>query len=972
MTSDLESFCEVFRPLTGNERPMKWQTRFFQRLASGEVPAALDLPTGLGKTSVMAIWLAARALARPDALKSIPRRLVYVVDRRAVVDQATEQAKKLRTALGGDAKHVAERLGLNGRKLPISTLRGAHVDNREWLDDPASIAIIVGTVDMIGSRLLFEGYGVSRKMRPYHAGLLGADTLIVLDEAHLVPPFADLLRAIESEASLWPDDPAPLPRPVVLPLSATQRERPANSGGREVFSLEDEDISHDDFAEQRINARKMLSLKPPVAKDWDGALAAAAWKLAAKDDDCARVAVFCNRRDKADDESSGPSVMRVLEQLQVLAKANRKAGVPAIDFACELLVGGRRVRERQNAADNLTRLGFAGNGERPAPPGGPTFLLATSAGEVGVDFDADHMVCDLAPWERMVQRLGRVNRRGGKGRQATVVVFDTSQTEKDDSRERPNNTLVLLQRIGEGGELSSAALNALRKQAGEAAINAASTPDPLRPALTRALVDAWSLTSLEQHTGRPDVAPWLRGWVEDDKPQTSVIWRAHLPVRTDANGKPVAPPKTEIEAFFEAAPPHESEKLETETWRVTNWLIERAKHLTTRSPLAPSNEANDDEAASGEPATDDARTADGEELAARTLKPANIVAFVLSSAGDYRNEYSLGDLKDDHDKAFKRDLEAALSGATLVVDARFAGLKDGMLDKDSDHLPEAADSDDTWSEKAGFRVRLSKQKGAQESEKQQEQERKVWRAEYRFIVRQNDDSGDAAEWLVVEHYKDRPQSEDGRSVRNEPQELGQHQSLAEQKAGDIASKIGISGPALDVLTLAARLHDEGKRAEKWQRAFRAKRDAVKYGLTGPLAKTTGFMPNLLGGYRHEFGSLAVFESGHPWAEALPDNIHQRLETLRTSSEWFDLLQHLVASHHGGARPVIATCGCEDAPPSALEDRAREVALRFARLQKRWGPWGLAWWEALLRSADQQASRDNDRGEGSGASRGEEK
>ncbi len=34
-----------------------------------------------------------------------------------------------------------------------------------------------------------------------------------------------------------------------------------------------------------------------------------------------------------------------------------------------------------------------------------------------------------------------------------------------------------------------------------------------------------------------------------------------------------------------------------------------------------------------------------------------------------------------------------------------------------------------------------------------------------------------------------------------------------------------------------------------------------------------------------------------------------------------------------------------------------MALRFARLQKRWGPWGLAWWEALLRAADQQASRD---------------
>jgi CRISPR-associated endonuclease/helicase Cas3 len=69
--------------------------------------------------------------------------------------------------------------------------------------------------------------------------------------------------------------------------------------------------------------------------------------------------------------------------------------------------------------------------------------------------------------------------------------------------------------------------------------------------------------------------------------------------------------------------------------------------------------------------------------------------------------------------------------------------------------------------------------------------------------------------------------------------------------------------------------------------------------------------------------------------------------------------HLIGAHHGFARPVIGIGGGEDAPPSALEERAREVALRFARLQKRWGPWGLAWWESLLRAADQQASRDND-------------
>ena len=148
------------------------------------------------------------------------------------------------------------------------------------------------------------------------------------------------------------------------------------------------------------------------------------------------------------------------------------------------------------------------------------------------------------------------------------------------------------------------------------------------------------------------------------------------------------------------------------------------------------------------------------------------------------------------------------------------------------------------------------------------------------------------------------------------------------------------------MSIAARLHDEGKRGRNWKRAFHVEHYAKKLGIPGqPLAKTPRFNWALLDGYRHEFGSLP-YAKDDPEVKSLPEELQ-------------DLALHLIAAHHGHARPLIATRGCDDAPPSVLEERAREVALRYARLQQRWGPWGLAWWEALLRAADAQASRAND-------------
>jgi CRISPR-associated endonuclease/helicase Cas3 len=96
----------------------------------------------------------------------------------------------------------------------------------------------------------------------------------------------------------------------------------------------------------------------------------------------------------------------------------------------------------------------------------------------------------------------------------------------------------------------------------------------------------------------------------------------------------------------------------------------------------------------------------------------------------------------------------------------------------------------------------------------------------------------------------------------------------------------------------------------------------------------------MGGYRHEFGSLLEVATldqvtQHPLAE---------------------LVLHLVAAHHGHARPGFAERAF-DRGFSLDENRAaaREAALRFVRLQREYGWWTLAYLEALLKAADAMGS-----------------
>ncbi|MFZ3048777.1 MAG: type I-U CRISPR-associated helicase/endonuclease Cas3, partial [Desulfatirhabdiaceae bacterium] len=247
-------FIDTFEALTG-KTPFPWQEKLFSEFIEKRFRKTCPIPTGLGKTSIIPIWLLSLAHhIRSGTLADFPRRLVYVVNRRTVVDQATDEAMKLREALISKSE-LGEITGalqslqtlISDNPLAISTLRGQFADNAEWRLDPARPALIVGTVDMIGSRLLFSGYGSGFKSRPLHAGFLGQDTLLVHDEAHLEPAFQKLVVAIESEQQRSGE----LGRFQVMEMTATSRSD--SDGDDSLFTPCD--VAHDEV-NKRINARK--------------------------------------------------------------------------------------------------------------------------------------------------------------------------------------------------------------------------------------------------------------------------------------------------------------------------------------------------------------------------------------------------------------------------------------------------------------------------------------------------------------------------------------------------------------------------------------------------------------------------------------------------------------------------------------------------------------------------------------------
>jgi CRISPR-associated endonuclease/helicase Cas3 len=252
---------DAFHRTVHDQVPFDWQNRLLRQIVEERAwPRVLDLPTGSGKTTCIDVALFALALdaTASPAERWCPRRIAMVVDRRVVVDQAADRGSTLLRALKTSTepaviavrKALASLAGPDEDPLGVFTLRGGIPKDDGWARTPDQPLVIASTVDQIGSRLLIQGYGVSRGMRPVHAGHAGNDMLLLLDEVHLSQPFKQTLERLASLRERFSGNGLPTRFQFAF-LSATPGETE-----EEPFRLTPEELEPSSALGPRLYARK--------------------------------------------------------------------------------------------------------------------------------------------------------------------------------------------------------------------------------------------------------------------------------------------------------------------------------------------------------------------------------------------------------------------------------------------------------------------------------------------------------------------------------------------------------------------------------------------------------------------------------------------------------------------------------------------------------------------------------------------
>jgi CRISPR-associated endonuclease/helicase Cas3 len=391
-------FAEFFKQATTHD-PYPYQ----KALATADpMPELLHIPTGLGKTAgTILAWLWRRRFAGKEIQAQTPRRLVYCLPMRVLVEQthacAVSWLDNL-SLLGGRRGDAPDRSydpwfgDDDPGEIRVHMLMGGDVD-RDWDMYPERDAILIGTQDMLLSRALNRGYAMSRFRWPVQFGLLNNDCLWVMDEVQLMAnglaattqlqAFRRRFGTIAKARSLW--------------MSATMRPEwlatvdfDASLDARGHLEIGDDDKCHPELKPRFEAVKRLEPASFEVTPEGNGEADLVMKRHANR----TRTLVVVN----------------TVKRAQAIYHALKRRKPEA-----ELVLVHSRFRPKEREA-NLERL-LAEPGQHG------TIGVCTQVVEAGVDVSARTLITDLAPWASMVQRFGRCNRKGEykESNDATVV-----------------------------------------------------------------------------------------------------------------------------------------------------------------------------------------------------------------------------------------------------------------------------------------------------------------------------------------------------------------------------------------------------------------------------------------------------------------------------------------------------------------------------------------------------------------------
>lgn len=939
MSLDIRDFDTFFAEFHGGQRPFAWQRELLDHLLStGRWPGGVVAPTGAGKSSVLHVHAFAQAVAAGTDTLCLPRRLVHVVGRRALVDDMASSAgdlgRRLQQALAddeqsviGDVARALQAMNRQGDPLPVTVLRGGVAPQRGWVDDPAACQVVCATPDMLGSRLLFRGYGTSRQAQPREAGLLAYDSVLVVDEAHLN---RQLLATARRVATLAGESPLAEQVPVLQVVETTGT--PSEAVVDDSLGL-DLSQSLDDVAlAARMTRPKPIRTHPGL---WLPGLTKAQERVRATQQ---IVDLAVSELAQSPAGPVGIVVNRVESAVNLCAALQAH---PDVDpQSVSLLVGPQRAWERETG---LTR-------ERE-----PLFYVATQTIEVGVDLDLCALITDLAPGTALAQRAGRLNRRGLRldGQLHLLAPMQASQLTDKSSRPYTLGDLAAAQewitRLGSHpGGISPQA------------VQADPAPQPAAGRLTLSHLEdaraALLARTSERQVVEPDLSFWLRDQLEE-APEVSVIAR-RLPYAGPEGPKVMGRPidRGEALAMMTAAPPQPHEVFPSTLIRVLSVLSscvwtqrngDRSVLLLRAGEWLWADLGGQDRLRAGdivclpgdvvaarhgvllgegpqrEPLQEvlDPRGPEGHRLPL----PAESTAHRLTSFVVRPGALGPGSSAEDYLEAAV--LEAVAQMLERGEEPTLPALEDAMIDVGREEQLRAR----LRLESTQDDVRVAISCGALSSA---DPRALAW-----VVIDQILEPADDAS-LISELSSDRAH------VR-----LSDHQHAVGVRARDIATALGLHVDLIRLLEDAGLHHDDGKVDSRFQDILWGDEAAdddgpLAKGGASPRADRRRVVSDLPSGWRHEQLSAAILRAEHPDSS--------------------DMLLRLVGTSHGhgrgifrhGAQTLLGPSASEPVAEAARElfDVGRWDAL-IDRTHDQWGVWGAAYLEAVLRAADTTISRE---------------